>query len=343
MRTVFSVDHAFQNGRSELIDGQIHPPVEKPARAEAIHRAVEAAGLGKIVAPDPLDEAALAWVHTPRYLTFLREAWDAWTRAHGTWDALPLAWPCRPLSRREPQAIDGRLGYFSFDAGTPITGGTWQAATASASVALTGAALVSGGERAVFSLCRPPGHHAAAELYGGYCFLNNAAIAAEAFRANGAERVAVFDVDYHHGNGTQAIFYDRADVLYASIHADPRQDFPFFLGYADEAGAGAGAGANLNYPLALGTGWNTGYADALRDAIARIDRFGADAVIVSLGVDTYDGDPISGFKLKTDEFPKLGAALAGLGRPTLFVMEGGYAVDALGDNVAATLSGFESA
>lgn len=343
MRTIFSPAHKLQDGKAELIDGQIHPPVEKPARAEAIRSALVEARLGDIVEPPACDAAPLARVHTTPYLTFLRDAWDDWVAARGAWDALPLAWPCRTLSQREPESIDGRLGYYAFDAGSPITAGTWRAATASASVALAGAAEINDGARSVFSLCRPPGHHAAADLYGGYCFLNNAAIAAEDLLARGAQRVAILDVDYHHGNGTQAIFYARSDVMYLSLHADPRQDFPFFLGYADETGAGAGERANLNYPMRLGTGWDSGYADAVADALRAVGAFAPDVLVVSLGVDTFDGDPISGFKLQPDDFRRLGARLAGANRPTLFVMEGGYAVDELGPNVVRVLSAFEGA
>lgn len=340
MHTVFSADHRFQHGRAELIDGQLHPPVEKPARADAIHEAVQAAGFGPVVDPAPVRRAALERVHTPAYLDFLATAWDEWARERGEWDALPLCWPCRTLVQREPETIDGRLGYYSFDAGTPITAGTWRAATASAGVAVTGAQHVLDGAPCAFSLCRPPGHHAAADLYGGYCFLNNAAIAAEHLIAGGCARVAILDVDYHHGNGTQAITYHRPDIVYASIHADPRDDFPFFLGYADETGAGAGAQANANYPLRVGTGWDDGYAAALDRACTRIAHAAPDVVVVSLGVDTFEGDPIAFFRIKQTEFPRIGARIAGIGRPVLFVMEGGYAVDALGQNVVNVLAGY---
>jgi acetoin utilization deacetylase AcuC-like enzyme len=220
--------------------------------------------------------------------------------------------------------------------------GTWEAATAAVDVALTGADLVQGGNRAAFSLCRPPGHHAAADFFGGYCFLNNAAIAAQAFIEAGSKRVAILDVDYHHGNGTQAIFYDRADVFFASIHADPRQEYPFFLGYAEETGAGAGADCNANYPLPWGSGFDV-WGAALDDASRKIAAFGADALIISLGVDTFEKDPISKFKLKSDDYPKIGAAIAALGLPTLFVMEGGYAVAEIGVNAVNVLTGFENA
>ncbi len=251
MLTVYSEDHRLHHGTAELIDGKLVPPFEKPERAEIVLARVRESGLGEVRPPQDFGTAPLARVHAENFLTFLETAWEAWVAQHGDYDALPLAWPIRGLrSDREPDAIDGKLSYFSFDAGTPITAGTWRAITASANVALTGQALVAGGARAAFSLCRPPGHHAARDYYGGYCFLNNAAIAAQAFRDGGAERVALLDVDYHHGNGSQSIFYDRGDVFFASIHGDPRQEFPYFLGYADETGEGAGEGCTANYPLA---------------------------------------------------------------------------------------------
>jgi len=201
---------------------------------------------------------------------------------------------------------------------------------------------VLGGERAAFALGRPPGHHAHGDLYGGYSFLNNAAIAAETLRRGGAARVAVLDIDYHHGNGTQSIFYDRADVLFVSLHADPAQEFPYFLGHADERGAGPGLGHTVNMPMRHGTGAELWMA-ALEEGCRAIAGHGSEALVVSLGVDTYEGDPISRFRLATEDFPPIGARIAGLGLPTVFVMEGGYAVDALGSNVAGVLSGFAGA
>ena len=217
------------------------------------------------------------------------------------------------------------MGYYSFDAGTPITAGTWQAAQSSADVAVTSARLLAeGGHPAIFALCRPPGHHAATDLYGGYCFLNNAAIAAQYLIDGGAERVAILDVDYHHGNGTQAIFYDRPDVLFLSLHGDPREEYPFFLGWADERGDGPGEGFNVNYPLPWGTGFPA-WSEALEDACKRVADYAPDVLLVSLGVDTFKGDPISKFRLESDDFTAYGARIARLGLPTLFVMEGGYA------------------
>ena len=343
MKTVFTEEHRLQDGKAELIDGKLLPCFEMPRRAEIVIERVRAVGLGEVLAPERFGRAPLERVHRANFLDFLEGAWDAWSAEGRDWDALPLVWPVRDLRRdREPESIDGKLSFFSIDAGTPITAGTWRAVAASADVALTGQKLVGGGERAAFSLCRPPGHHAAADTYGGYCFLNNAAIAAQAFRDAGAKRVAILDVDYHHGNGTQAIFYGRADVLFCSIHGHPAQEFPFFLGYEEETGEGDGQGFNRNYPLRWGSGWDL-WSEALDDACRRIAAYKPDALVISLGVDTFKDDPISQFKLETPNYLEIGKEIAALGAPTLFVMEGGYAVEEIGVNAVNVLIGFEEA
>jgi acetoin utilization deacetylase AcuC-like enzyme len=340
MLTVYTEDHRLQDGKSELIDGKLLPCFEMPARAEIVIARVRETGLGEVVGPKDFGRAPLERIHSDNFLRFLETAWDLWVAAHGEYDALPLIWPTRGFRQIEPQAIDGKLSYFSLDAGTPIMAGTWRAITASANVALTGRELVTEGERAVFSLCRPPGHHASGDVYGGYCFLNNAAIAAQAFRDAGADRVAILDIDYHHGNGTQTIFYDRDDVLFASLHGHPEQEYPYFLGYEEETGEGAGEGFNLNYPLRWGSGFDL-WGAALESACARIADYGPDVLVISHGVDTFEGDPISQFKLESGDYLKIGASIAALGRPTLFVMEGGYAVAELGVNAVNVLQGFE--
>lgn len=341
MRTIFTDDQLLHHGRGELNEGRIDPAFEKPERARIILRRIHEVGLGAVIEPDPFQRGPVERVHAPDYVDFLEGAWADWVAEHGdAVDALPLIWPVRTLRQKCPRQIDGRVSWYAMDAGTPITKGTWPAVTASAGTALTGAQLVADGERAVFSLCRPPGHHAAADLLGGYCYLNNAAIAAQSLVDRGARRVVVLDIDYHHGNGTQAIFYERPDVLFLSIHADPADEFPHFLGYADETGAGPGEGANGNWPLPLGTGRDA-WMEALDQACGRIEGFGADALVVSLGVDTFHGDPISQFRLDSADFPLIGARIARLRLPTLFVMEGGYAVEEIGVNAVGVLTGFE--
>ncbi len=207
-------------------------------------------------------------------------------------------------------------------------------------MALTAAGLVHGGERAAFALCRPPGHHAMSRFAGGYCYINNAAVAAEWLRGAGAGRVAILDVDYHHGNGTQEIFYRRGDVLVVNVHADPRVEYPYFLGHADERGEGDGRGFNLNLPLPHGTTFAE-WAAALDVACEAVAAFAPDRLVVSLGVDTFFEDPISQFRLSSGDYPAIGRRIGALGLPTLFVMEGGYAVEAIGVNAVGVLTGFE--
>ncbi len=203
------------------------------------------------------------------------------------------------------------------------------------------ARLVRDGADAAYALCRPPGHHAYADMAGGFCFLNNTAIAAQDLVATG-RRVAILDVDVHHGNGTQGIFYRRADVLTVSLHADPLRFYPFFWGYAAERGEGEGLGANLNIPLPRGTG-DAAYLEALARAMRRIRAFAPDALVVALGLDAHEGDPFKGLAITTGGFGRIGAAVRGLGLPTVLVQEGGYLSDDLGANLAAFLQGFSNA
>ncbi|HEY0823470.1 MAG TPA: histone deacetylase family protein, partial [Ramlibacter sp.] len=238
-----------------------------------------------------------------------------------------------------PASFPAHMGLFSFDAGSPITAGTWAAARHGGACAVAGADALLQGEHVAFVLTRPPGHHAGHDFFGGYCFVNNAAVAAQRLRDGGVERVAVLDIDYHHGNGTQAIFYDRGDVFFASVHGDPRTEYPYYLGHADERGEGAGEGCNLNLPLPRGTGFAR-WREAVRDALQAISSFGAQALVVSLGLDTFAGDPIAGFTLASDDYLRVGEDLAAAGLPALFVFEGGYAVDEVGVNAVNVLEGF---
>ncbi len=339
MKVVYSPLHARHDGGVELYRGALIPTFETPERAEIIRAALLAAGHAQ-TEPRAIPEARLERVHEAGFVDFLRGAHGRWAAEGRQGHVLPSGFPARGLRRdRRPSGISGSLGYFAFDASTPIVAGTWEAALAAARAAMTAAALVHEGERAAYALCRPPGHHAARSTYGGYCYLNNAALAAQYLRDEGRRRVAVIDVDYHHGNGTQEIFWERDDVLFVSLHGDPETEYPWFLGYADERGAGRGEGYTLNLPLPAGTGWDA-YSAALDTALAAIGRFAPDALVVSLGVDTYEADPISSFKLSGRHFPQIGAALAGLGLPTVLVQEGGYAVAEIGANVAGVLDGF---
>ena len=312
----------------EFFNGAMHPPAEHPGRLDAILQAI-----GSTETPADYGMEPLLRVHSAHYLNFLRSAHDEWCAAGREGDAFPYTFPIvgrRPLNLSR---VDALLGQFSFDTSTPIAAGTWDAAYWAAQTAVAAAESVIGGERSAFALCRPPGHHAGADYLGGYSYLSNAAVAAE-HAITAGRRVAILDVDYHHGNGTQDIFYDRTDVAFASIHADPATDYPFFWGHADESD-----GATLNLPLPRGTDW-TGYAPALAQALDWIEGHEPDLLIVSYGADTYEGDPISHFKLKTSDYAPMARRIASLSLPTIVVMEGGYAVDALGQNVAEFLGGF---
>lgn len=339
MKTVFSPLHHRRTATSELDGGILIEPHEKPSRAETILKRVNHERLGEVLAPEEFGLDPIVRVHTPDYVDFLKHCWDDWVAADKPGEAIPAVWPGRGMRHRIPKDIDGRLGYYSFAAETSITEGTWDAACASANVALTAQELVASGDRAAFALCRPPGHHAHSDLLGGYCFFNNAAISAQAFLDQGASRVAILDVDFHHGNGTQSIFYDRKDVLTISLHGDPDLVFPHFLGFEDETGHGDGEGYNLNIVYPPGTPFQT-WKQGLEHACHRITAFRPDALVVSLGVDTFEDDPISFFKLKSEDYLAMGERLAQLKLPTVFTMEGGYDVEAIGVNVVNVLTGF---
>lgn len=346
MLSFFSLSHTEHAPSHEFYRGQLVPCHETPARAEQVHQALQAAGHHIETGGFPDSRALLAQVHAQRYLRFLERAWTDWLAldpANADRQPWPSTWPVRGLrSDLEPREFSARLGLYSFDNGTPLSAGSWAAAKAGCDAALAAAQALAAGAPAAFCAARPPGHHAGPDFMGGYCFLNQAAVAAQALRAQGHGRVAVLDVDYHHGNGTQAIFYARSDVFFASLHGEPATEYPFFLGHADEEGEGEGRGFNLNLPLAAGCTAERWFA-ALELACARLQRVGATALVVSLGLDTFEGDPISKFKLARADFGRLGAHLAALGLPTLFVLEGGYATADLGLNAVAVLAGFERA
>jgi acetoin utilization deacetylase AcuC-like enzyme len=335
MRTFFDPRQHDHAPAVELHNGAYVPHAEHRGRMENV-----LATLSGVEAPQDFGIEPIRRVHGDDYLAFLQTAHARWVAAGREGDAHGYAWPVvgrRPLKL---DRIDADLGQFSFDASSPIAAGTWVSAYWAAQSALAATQSVLGGECAAFALCRPPGHHCGADYLGGYCFLNNVAIAAEAAIAAGKPRIAILDVDYHHGNGTQDIFYERSDVLFVSVHADPVTDYPFFWGHADERGEGAGEGTSLNLPLPRGTGL-VEYRAALDSGLKAIRDFGADMLCVSFGADTFAGDPISQFALQTQDYTPIAQSIAALGLPTVIVMEGGYAVDALGANVAAFLAGFE--
>jgi len=340
MKIFHSDAHHLHDVPFEFNRGRMVAAYERPSRVDGIIDQLRATELGPIEAPREFSLEQAYAVHDRALVDFLRNAHDEWT-AQGREGLLqPIAAPIRTLRNdRVPHSIDGQISYYCFDNCTAITAGTWQAVKASYDIALSAADHVATGRsRAAFGLCRPPGHHAARTYYGGYCFLNNAAAAAQYLRDHGASRVTILDVDYHHGNGTQDIFYDRSDVQFISIHADPSTDFPYFLGYADEIGRNDGVGFNVNLPLSRGAAWAQ-WRVAFDEACARVRAFAPDVLVVSLGVDTFKGDPLSAFQLESDDFRRLGAGIAALELPTVYIMEGGYAIEDIGVNVTNTLHG----
>jgi acetoin utilization deacetylase AcuC-like enzyme len=314
---------------SEFFNGKLHPAAEHQGRVHAV-----LAAIGPTAPATDHGLEAILRVHGQDYLAFLRTAFDEWRAAGREGDAFPYTFPVVGRRALNLNRIDAHLGQYSFDTSTPIGKGTWDAAYWSVQTALTALDAVLGGERTAFAFTRPPGHHAGADYLGGYSYLNHAAVCAEAAIAAGKGRVAILDVDYHHGNGTQDVFAGRENVAFASIHADPSTDYPFFWGHADESN-----GNVLNLPLPRGTDWR-GYAPALTRALDWIEQREPELLIVSYGADTHEADPISHFKLKTSDYKPMARRIASIGLPTLVVMEGGYAVEHLGANVAEFLSGF---
>lgn len=321
----------------ELHNGDWAPYAEKSSRARMI-----AAEFANLRPARDFGLEPLLGVHDRGYIDFLCTAFGEWRDSGRNGDAIGYAWPVVRRRDLNLERIDAKLGRYSFDAATPIAEGTWEASYWSAQTALTAlAAILDGEAEAGFALCRPPGHHSGRDYCGGYCYLNNAAIAAEQARRSG-RRVAILDVDYHHGNGTQDIFYEDPDMLFVSIHADPATDYPFFWGHADECGEGAGAGKTLNLPLPRGTEL-VAYLKALDEALKAIRQHEPKLLVVSFGADTFEDDPISHFRLRQDDYPEIAVRIASLELPVLVIMEGGYSTEALGRNASAFLSGLRAA
>ena len=317
--------------------GVLLPPAETARRADRILSALEDHGGFDIQVPPPVDEAHLLLVHRPDYLDFLRSAharWRATTGGPADGEAVAYIRAIPGLPGRPPTHVDAQLGTYSNDV-DPILEGTWPAALSAAASAVAAARAVDGGHDAAYALSRPPGHHAAPATFGGYCYLNNTALAAAWLAARGA-KVAIVDVDTHHGNGTQAVFWTRGDVLTISIHGDPEVHFPFFSGFPEERGEGAGSDANLNSPLPSGSGWPA-YRSALEEAIQAVNSFGAEIVVLALGVDTHVTDGV--LTLADGDYPWLGQALC-TGLPTVIVQEGGYGEGVLEHAVPAVLAAF---
>jgi acetoin utilization deacetylase AcuC-like enzyme len=347
MRVIHSPLHRLHEPPYEVFSGRPGPSWEVVARGEAIRAALAADPAFTLELPAEHGVEPLLAVHDPELVRFLAEAWDAWRATGETGDGYmadtfghaglrAAGGGAGPI--REPRAPAGRIGYWCFDTATAITVGTWPAARAAADVALTAADAVLAGEPIAYGLCRPPGHHAGRSTFGGYCYLNNAAIAAEHLVRAGAGRVGILDLDYHHGNGTQQVFWERGDVPYASLHGDPDRAYPYFTGRADETGGGAGRGATFNQPLAAGVD-DAAYLGALDRALDWLAGRHDGVVVVSLGIDTYALDPLCDFGLTTSGYHRMGGRVAAAGARLVVLQEGGYHLADLGGNVRGWLRG----
>jgi len=349
MKVVYTPRHRAHDVTRETFLGDSIPAHEVVLRAELIREALESDGGFDVVGPTDHGLDPILAVHDAGLVRFLETAsHEVRRQSYGRDSLIADTYPVRAMfegmseaaiaALPEPDSVAGRAGWWGLDTANPIVAGTYDAARGAVDVALTTLDLVLGGEEIVYGLCRPPGHHAGRSMAGGYCFFNNAAIAAEtATRATG-EPVAILDLDFHHGNGTQQIFWRRGDVFYVSLHGDPRRTYPFFLGHAGEAGEGDGAGANLNIPLPVATD-DEAYLVALDRALEAIDPRSGSLVVVSLGFDTYRDDPICDFALTTGVYGEIGRRVAALGRRLVVLQEGGYHLESLGAHAVSWLGG----
>ena len=340
MKIVYSDRHAAHDPQTFFVRGVKQRSTEQPERATRLLAAATGAG-HEVMAPRSYGTAPAATIHTPDYLDFLQTIARDWAELpNASAEVVPNVHPAR-YPATYPKALAGRAGWHQADLACPIGPGTWDAAIAATELATTAADMVLEGARVAYALCRPPGHHAYADMAGGFCFINNSAVAAQVLRKQSA-RVAILDVDLHHGNGTQGIFSARPDVLTVSIHADPIRFYPFFWGHADERGEGPGLGYNLNLPLARKSG-DEEFLAALDRGLQRIHAFAPEALVVALGLDAFEGDPFGGLSVTRPGFARIAEPIARLGLPTVIVQEGGYLCDALSDNLTSFLTGFGAA
>lgn len=337
MHTIYTDRHKLHATDQVQVEGHPFITEEVPVRAEIILNAIQTAQLGPVIGPTDHGLEPILAVHDAGFVNFLRSVYAESAACFG--EAAPVfTWTFATRhTGRKPKSLLGLRGYYAFGWGSPILEGTWEAAYWSAQCALTAADRVRAGERAMYALCRPPGHHAAADLYGGFCYLNNAAIAARYLQEG--NKIAILDVDYHHGNGTQAIFYADPSALYCSLHAHPDDDYPYYWGEANEIGEGPGEGYNRNWPLPQRTD-DANYLAALDEALAAIRKFAPRYLVVSAGFDIAAGDPVGGFNVTTGGLHEIGKQIAGLDLPTVIVQEGGYLLEKLGENAVAFLRAF---
>lgn len=340
MKVFYSEEHRRHEPPFEVFDGGLRVPyLENTDRMDKILSALRQVDWAEFCEPLDFGLDPIHAVHDRDYIEFLALCWTEWlaSEAQDKSVLLPATFALRRQSHK-PTGLLGRMGYYLMDLSACIVEGTSSAALASANCALSAADAVAGGERTAFALCRPPGHHAGKDYAGGYCFINNASVAANWLSLKG--RVALLDIDYHCGNGTQDIFYDRADVLTISIHADPNVEYPHFWGYASETGTGPGVGFHRNFPLEKGTD-NARYLSALEEALTLIRTFGPAYLVVSAGMDIYADDPLGTIKVSTEGIAEIGKRIASLGLPSVVVMEGGYANEVLGTNILRFLGEFK--
>ena len=337
MKVVYNEAQKRHYPKNFVASGVVTQNPEQPERADRLFAAALEAGLEHEVTSDQ-GLAPISAVHTPEYIEFLAHAHARWShRKDASPEVIPNVHPGRGAAGY-PRSVDGQAGYHMADTACPISADTWEAVRLSASSAVQATRHVLGGAPAAYALSRPPGHHAFADMAGGFCYVNNSGVAAQVLRS-AHDRVAILDVDLHHGNGTQGMFYDRPDVLTVSLHCDPARFYPFFWGYADERGEGAGHGYNFNLPLPRHAPDDV-FLEALDRGIERVRAYAPGALVVALGLDAYVGDPFGGLGVTTDGFARIAEKIAGLGLPTVIVQEGGYLTDDLGRNLASFLTGF---
>lgn len=322
--------------KKEIYNGKAHPYNDKVSRIDSILKAFKQTNQYELIVPDILPYDALITVHDEDYLNFLESSQNL----KNDEIICPYVFPCDSRIPRHKPFIPKRAGYYCFDAGTSLMNNTWNAAVASASAAYAAALYTKSTGEATYALCRPPGHHASKNMFGGYCYLNNAAIVAKHLSKSGT--VMIIDFDYHHGNGTQSIFYDSADVFYFSIHAHPLVEYPYFTGFDEEIGIDDGVNYNLNIPLMPLISPNE-YFKSLLFGINKAFKFmEPDYLILSAGFDIESGDPIGHFNINCADFYKLGKEFSSLKKKTIILQEGGYLVSELGKNVESFLNGFNS-
>lgn len=337
MKAFFAEEQKRHDPTFFLSSGAPQPNPEQPERVERLLSGARAAGL-EILRPGDHGLGPIAAIHTPEYIEFLKRIHARWQRIEGaSAEVIPNIHPVARTGSYPASAV-GQAGYHMADTSCPISRDTWDSACWSAWTATSAADAVLSGDTWSYALSRPPGHHAFRDVAGGFCYFNNSAIAAQRLRRQAA-RVAIIDVDLHHGNGTQGVFYERNDVLTVSIHADPVRFYPFFWGHADERGEGLGLGYNLNLPLPRKSA-DAAFIDTLSAALRRVEVFAPEAVVVALGLDAFEGDPFGGLSVSTPGFARIAEVIATLGLPTVIVQEGGYLCDALADNLTAFLTGF---